>query len=102
VVWFGESLPPDAIARGFEAAGSCDLFFSIGTSTLVYPAAQLPFIAQDAGAFVVEVNPEPTPLTPLADISLRGPSGHWMPRLIDPLMDSDPGTVANDAGEGDS
>ncbi len=88
VVWFGESLPQDAIARGFEAAGSSDLFFSIGTSTQVYPAEQLPFVAQDAGAFVVEVNPEPTPLTPLATLSLRGPSGYWMPRLIDPLLDA--------------
>jgi len=86
VVWFGESLPPDAISRAFHAAQSADLFFSVGTSTVVYPAAQLPYLAKEAGAFVVEVNPEPTPFTPLADLSVRGPSGYWLPRLMDPLM----------------
>jgi len=86
VVWFGEALPQDAIYRAMGAAGSAELFFSVGTSTVVFPAAQLPYIAKDAGAFVVEVNPEPTPFTPLADLIVRGPSGQWLPLLIEPLM----------------
>jgi NAD-dependent deacetylase len=86
VVWFGEALPSDAIYRAMGAARDADLFFSVGTSTLVYPAAQLPYIAKEAGAFVVEVNPDSTPFTPLADLSIRGPSGQWLPRLIDPLL----------------
>jgi len=85
VVWFGEALPPQAISMAFSAAQSADLFFSVGTSTMVYPAAQLPYLAKDAGAFVVEVNPEPTPFTPLADLAVRGSSGQWLPRMLDPL-----------------
>lgn len=83
VVWFGESLPPDAINRAFRTAEAAELFFSVGTSTQVFPAAQLPYVAKDSGAFVVEVNPEPTPFTPLADLSIRGLSGEWLPRLFD-------------------
>lgn len=86
VVWFGESLPPEAIDRAFFVAQNADIFLTVGTSTQVYPAAQLPYLASDAGAFVVEVNPEPTPFTPIADLSIRGPSGEWLPKLLDPLL----------------
>jgi NAD-dependent deacetylase len=86
VVWFGEALPPEAIERAFFAAQNADIFFTVGTSTQVYPAAQLPYLASDAGAYVVEVNPEPTPFTPIADVSIRGPSGEWLPELLDPLL----------------
>ena len=84
VVWFGEALPPGAMETAFQAVASADLVFTAGTSTQVYPAAQIPYSAKEYGAFVVEVNPEPTPFTPLADLSLRGPSGVWLPRLLDP------------------
>lgn len=83
VVWFGESLPPEAIDRAFRAAATAELFFSVGTSSTVMPAAQLPYVAKESGAFVVEVNPDFTPFTPLADLSFRGPSGEWLPRLLD-------------------
>jgi NAD-dependent deacetylase len=86
VVWFGESLPPEAIDRAIFAARNADIFFTVGTSTQVYPAAQLPYLASDAGAFVVEVNPESTPFTPIADVSIKGPSGEWLPKLLDPLL----------------
>jgi NAD-dependent deacetylase len=85
VVWFGESLPQEAVERAHAAAQSADLFFSIGTSTQVFPAAHLPYVASDSGAFVVEVNPEATPFTLHADMSIRGPSGEWLPTLLDPL-----------------
>ncbi|HEY5776449.1 MAG TPA: NAD-dependent deacylase, partial [Xanthomonadales bacterium] len=67
VVWFGETLPEGAMNRATAAALECDVFFSIGTSTLVQPAANLPFIALNAGATVIEINPEPTPLSVMAD-----------------------------------
>jgi NAD-dependent deacetylase len=59
VVWFGEAIPP-AAARAAEAATSCDLFLSIGTSSVVYPAAALVAEARARGAFTVEINPETT------------------------------------------
>jgi NAD-dependent deacetylase len=82
VVWFNENLPEDAIEKAIATSRSCDLFFSIGTSSQVYPAASLPFEALDAGATVVEINPDETPLTPKADFALRGPSGVILPELM--------------------
>jgi len=81
VVWFGEMLPPDAIESAWQAAMSCDVFFSIGTSAQVYPAAQLAEIALGNGATVVEVNPEPTTLTRYADFVLSSPSGAALPEI---------------------
>jgi NAD-dependent deacetylase len=83
VVWFGESLPAEALARAEAAARDCDLFFSIGTSAAVYPAAQLPVAALESGATLVEVNKDPTPLTRLATFSLLGPAGELLPQLVD-------------------
>lgn len=82
VVWFGEALPGEALRDASEAASSCDLFLSIGTSGLVYPAASLPYEALGNGATVVEVNPEPTPLTPDADFAVRGRAGEVLPALV--------------------
>src|SRR5438132_587386 len=62
VVWFNEMLPEDAIVRSIDGSRNCDVFFSTGTSTLVHPAASLPFEALQHGATVVEINPDPTPL----------------------------------------
>jgi len=82
VVWFGESLPMTTLNDAFEASRSCELFFSIGTSTLIYPAAQLPYEAARSGAFVVEVNPEETPLSEIADLTGRGLAGDILPELF--------------------
>lgn len=82
VVWFGETLPEDQWDSAVRAASSSDVFLSIGTSGIVYPAASLPVIAQRNGALLVEVNPEPTPLTDQADEFLQGPSGVILPALI--------------------
>jgi len=87
VVWFGESLPYDAIDRALDAAQLAEVFFSIGTSAVVEPAASLPRLAQQAGALVIEINPDRTPLTPLADFYLQGPSGEVLPRLVEQLWD---------------
>jgi NAD-dependent deacetylase len=85
VVWFGEMLPPEALERANEAAGCCDLFLSVGTSALVYPAADLPLVALRAGATVVEINPQPTALTDRVHHALQGPAGVILPQLLDPV-----------------
>ncbi len=82
VVWFGEALPRDQLEAALEAARSCDIFFSIGTSGVVQPAASLAFAAHNRGAVVVEVNAEPTPLTSKADYFLQGKSGEILPGLV--------------------
>jgi NAD-dependent deacetylase len=82
VVWFGEAIPPVALARAFEAAGRAEVFFSIGTSSLVTPAADLAEQALRAGAVVVEINPAPTPLASMAEFALAEPAGTSLPRLV--------------------
>jgi NAD-dependent deacetylase len=89
VVWFGEMLPADVLQQSLEVARSADVFFSIGTSAVVYPAAMLPSEAKRHGAFVVEINLEPTPLTNEADASILGKAGEILPELwstIKPLL----------------
>jgi len=81
VVLFGEMLPPGAFERAAAAAGVCELCFVVGTSAVVYPAASIPEIARSAGAYVVEVNPEPTPLSGLCDEVLQGKAGELLPLL---------------------
>jgi NAD-dependent deacetylase len=83
VVWFGEMLPEDEWETAARASESADLFFSIGTSAAVYPAASLPLVAHRSGAFLVEVNTEPTPLTDIADEFLMGPAGAVLPAVVE-------------------
>lgn len=82
VVWFGEMLPAGALEAAVAAARGCDVFLSVGTSGLVEPAASLPFAAIEAGAFVAEVNPQPTALAREADAVLEGPAASVLPRLL--------------------
>jgi NAD-dependent deacetylase len=81
VVWFGEMLPEDVLQQSFEVARGADIFFSIGTSAVVYPAAMLPTEAKRHGAYVIEINLEPTPLTNEADASFLGKAGEILPEL---------------------
>lgn len=85
VVWFHEPLPVKALELAFQAATDCDVFLSIGTSTIVYPAAQLPFDALEAGATVIEINPDRTPLTDRAHFALSGPAGQILPPWVNAL-----------------
>ncbi len=87
VVWFGEMLPTGALESASEAARGCDLFFSVGTSGLVYPAAALPYEAMKNGAALVEINPSETPLSRHADYSLRQPAGEVLPTLVREAFD---------------
>jgi NAD-dependent deacetylase len=82
VVWFGESLPAESLSAAIRAARSCDVFLTAGTSGLVQPAASLPVIALESGARVVEINPEPTPLSPLMNDVVSGPAGEILPLLV--------------------
>ena len=82
VVWFGEGLPTDALNMAIATAHQGALFFSIGTSAVVQPAASLPIMALEAGALVVEINPNPTPISERVGYFLQGPSGEILPELI--------------------
>ena len=81
VVWFGESLPWDAVEEAAAAAHRCEVMLVVGTSGLVYPASQLPLIARQAGATVIDVNPEPSAISSIADLFLKGKSGEVLPAL---------------------
>lgn len=82
VVWFGEQLPYEALAAADEALASCDLFFSVGTSSVVQPAASFIQIAAQNGATTIEINAESTPISRFVDHSIRGRSGEILPRIL--------------------
>lgn len=82
VVWFGENLPVDILEAAHNTAEGADLYFTIGTSGAVYPAAGLPLVARAAGAWVVEINPGPTELSGRVDEVLTGPSAVILPQLV--------------------
>lgn len=85
VVWFGEAIPETAMHAAAAAVSGCDLFFSIGTSALVWPAAGLADAARQQGAGVVEINLDPTPLSSQTDFCVQGKSGSLLPELVDCL-----------------
>jgi NAD-dependent deacetylase len=80
-VLFGEMLPADVFRVAAERAAECELCFVVGTSAIVYPAAQLPLVARRAGAYLVEINPEPTPLSELCNEVIVGKAGEVLPLL---------------------
>ncbi len=82
VVLFGEMLPEGIFEKAEEAASRCDLFFVIGTSAVVYPAAHLPITAKQSGARVIEINPEQTDISFLADVTLLGKAGEVVPQFL--------------------
>ncbi len=85
VVWFGEAIPEQALNESCAAAADCDVFLSIGTSSLVYPAAGLADLAKQNGAEVAEINPNPTMNAASFDFSLAGNSGEILPELVNCL-----------------
>ncbi len=85
VVWFGEMLPAKEVDVAWRAAERAEVFFSIGTSGEVYPAAQLPSIARNHGAYVVEINPQPTAISGIMNECLIGPSGTILPAIIEEI-----------------
>jgi NAD-dependent deacetylase len=87
VVWYGENLPTAALDEAMGVARESQVFFSIGTSSLVQPAASLPLLALERGALVVEINPHQTPLSDMTSFCLRGASGTVLPALIEAVWD---------------
>ena len=85
IVWFGEQLPDEPWRAAIEAVATADLLVVVGTSGLVYPAAGLPEVALAHGVVVIEVNPEPTPLTESATLSIREAAGSALPTLLQRL-----------------
>jgi NAD-dependent deacetylase len=83
VVWFGEALPADAWARATEILEAADVFFCIGTSSLVEPAASLPRYARSCGRTVIQINPEATSHDEIAQYVLRGKAGELLPALLE-------------------
>jgi len=82
VVWFGEPLPEGIMQEAEHAAGGAEVFLVIGTSAVVYPAASLIPYAKQAGAKVIEINPELTAATSIVDCALQGPAGEILPQLL--------------------
>lgn len=85
VVWFGEFLPADQFQASEKAAQNCDIFFIVGTSAVVYPAASLVHLAKSNGAFLVEINIEETKASSIANVSLFGESGRILPAIVERL-----------------
>lgn len=82
-VFFGEPIPPHALSRSYQEAHSCELMLVIGTSAVVYPAAAMPGVAKEAGAQVIEINPEPTDLTDAtADFIIQDKAGVVLPQIV--------------------
>jgi NAD-dependent deacetylase len=83
IVWFGEYLPGDVMRDAYAACREADVALVVGTSGVVQPAASLPFVAQDAGAVVIDVNPDEDEISGRADIFLQGLGGVVLPRLLE-------------------
>jgi NAD-dependent deacetylase len=88
VVWFGEGLPEGAWTQAEEAARDCDAFLVVGTSALVYPAAALPEDPIARGKLVIEINPEETPLSNRATLSVRSKAGEALEKLRESLLEA--------------
>lgn len=85
VVWFGEMLPPDALLRAKELLVKTDVMLVIGTSGLVSPAAEMPRRAQAAGATIIEINPDYSMISRIANLKLEAPSGEALPQIVELL-----------------
>jgi NAD-dependent deacetylase len=102
VVWFHETLPEDAIQRAIQLNEQADAMMVVGTSGVVYPANQLPYLAKRNGATVIDVNPVPSEITGLADIFLAGPSGVMLPQVVAALDGSGDNSANREANEVDT
>jgi NAD-dependent deacetylase len=82
-VMFGEPIPQDALESCFREAQQADAVLLVGTSAVVYPAAEFPVIVYRSGGKLIEVNPQETPLSDLCAAVLRAPSGQALPKLLE-------------------
>jgi NAD-dependent deacetylase len=86
VVWFGESLDQEDLTQAYRLIEECDLLLVVGTSAVVQPVASFPLMAKEGGAFVIEVNMDPTPLSPRVDASFQGKAGEILPVLLEKIQ----------------
>jgi NAD-dependent deacetylase len=86
-VMFGEPIPRDALEECIQQTQVCDCMLMVGTSATVYPAAGFPLDVKRSGGKLIEVNPNETPLTELADVVLRAPSGESLPLVVERLRE---------------
>jgi NAD-dependent deacetylase len=82
VIFFGETLDPEILRRAYEAATSCDFMLAVGSSLVVYPAADIPMRAKQAGAQLAIINIGSTPLDSVADYVIQGPAGSILPQIL--------------------
>jgi NAD-dependent deacetylase len=85
VVWFGESLSGKDLDGSHKALSQCHCLLVVGTSAVVQPVASFPTLARNGGAFIVEINVEPTPISGWVDESILGKSGQILPQLLEPI-----------------
>lgn len=85
IVWFGEMLPLNQLDKAKIVTVECDVMIVVGTSGLVTPAAYFPTFAKEAGAMIIEANPDYSMITRIADIKLDGPSGEMLPKVVEAL-----------------
>jgi NAD-dependent deacetylase len=88
VVFFGESLKTEVLRSAFEKAQQSDFVLAIGSSLVVYPAADIPVQAKRAGAKLAIINKDPTPLDSVADYVLREASGEVLPKVVQHMKDA--------------
>ncbi len=88
IVWFGEMLPPDQWNAAEAAASVADLMFVVGTSAVVYPAAELPMTVRRSGGKIVEINTEQTPLSEFADFSVQGSASEVLSEIVNGIKES--------------
>ena len=81
VVWFGESLDREILSTAFQKASGTDLCFVIGTSGIVQPAASIPYIAKENGAYIIEINLERTPISSIADFFIAGKAAETLEEM---------------------
>jgi NAD-dependent protein deacetylase/lipoamidase len=82
IVWFGEPLEDAVLGEALERARTADVCLVVGTSAVVQPAASLAMVTKRAGGSVIEINPESTPLTPFADLSIRATAADAVPNIV--------------------
>jgi len=82
IVWFGEMLPPDQWNIAEDASVEADVMYVVGTSAVVYPAAQLPMTVKRNGGTIVEVNLDVTPLSEIADVSIQGKASEVLIEIV--------------------
>jgi len=85
IVFFGETLPKDALIKAFDLINKCDVMLVIGTSCVVSPAAELPVIAKQNGATIIEINMEDSMISHIVDYKLQGKAGEILPKLLNEI-----------------